>query len=377
MRRILIVLAIVPLMVHAQETDVVDYVSDNEGGRTVSQVWTEVGVTKVLPHNLSLGFDVGFRTEDWFKDASRFDIGVSLNWKASKHWKFGVGYTFINKHYISEIERKQINTTETKYKYTSTDAAGVETDWVPDPTELHGIPYYTVDGAPYDGTNAVLTDAGDKYTYQGYNDIFKDKDYVRVTESFWRAKHRFSADAAYSTSRLGGWLRLSLRERYQVTYMPEKNVLRTRTKTTTKNTYRYRIPSYDYTDDGDLFIDSYSNVPGNWVSLTHPDNPETSVTTEVEETSKDKRSKWLHVLRSRLTLEVDKKGWKWTPFLYVESFNNMGDGWHFDKLRASAGVDYALSKQHKIGFGYIFNHENDDDGDENIHAINVSYKFKF
>ena len=48
-----------------------------------------------------------------------------------------------------------------------------------------------------------------------------------------------------------------------------------------------------------------------------------------------------------------------------------------DKIRASIGVEYALTKQHKLGIGYVFNHEDDDDGNENIHAINVGYKFKF
>ena len=378
MRRIFFILAIVPLMVHAQETDVVDYVSDNEGGRTVSQVWTEVGVTKVLPHNLSLGFDVGFRTEDWFKDASRFDIGISLNWKASKHWKFGVGYTFVNKHYFSETERKHVSEIEYKYKESATGD-----DMIPDPTSFLGAPYY------YDAN-------GTRYAYDGYND--SDKDYVRDIESYWRPKHRLSFDASY-TSKYFGFLRLTLRERYQLTYLPTKEVSRVRTRT--KTVRKYREPRYPdgvtFSEEYDAYFDMwqedetiysleyrdddwdgiYEPEPVQDVTATYLATHDNEGLNTVVDQSKEKRCKWLHVLRTRLTFEIDKKGWKWTPFLYVESFNNLGDGWHFDKLRASAGVDYALSKRHKIGLGYIFNHENDDDGDENIHAINVSYKFKF
>jgi hypothetical protein len=40
-------------------------------------------------------------------------------------------------------------------------------------------------------------------------------------------------------------------------------------------------------------------------------------------------------------------------------------------------VEYAVAKQHKIGLGYVFNRENDDDGKQTIHAISASYKFKF
>ncbi|MDE5787766.1 MAG: DUF2490 domain-containing protein [Bacteroidaceae bacterium] len=58
-------------------------------------VWTEVDVTKALPYNLSLDFGLGYRTIDWFDDSYRSDIGVGLNWKASKHWKIGAGYTFL------------------------------------------------------------------------------------------------------------------------------------------------------------------------------------------------------------------------------------------------------------------------------------------
>lgn len=365
---------VLPLAAMAQE-DEVDYVSD-DAARTTGAVWTEVGVTKLLPYDLSIGVDAGFRTDDWFNEASRADIGVGLNWKPNKHWKVGVGYTFLMKHYRTETERKTVFEKETEYKYTATDDYGVETEMEPDPTNLHGYPVYTTDGKPFDGTNLP---EGDMYWYKGYNYEEKDKNYVRVTDSYWRPKHRISVDAAYTTNRLWGWLRVSVRGRYQLTLVPSKDVSRTRTKKTTKTTWRYRSPSYGYNDDGEMIIDSYDENPDHWTtgSHTYDENPYTEVIEEVETTTKTKSNKTLHTLRSRLTLELDRKGWKWTPYVYAEVFNDLTRRMKLDKLRLSAGVEYAVAKQHKIGLGYVFNRENDDDGNQTIHAISASYKFKF
>ena len=122
----------------------------------------------------------------------------------------------------------------------------------------------------------------------------------------------------------------------------------------------------------------YDQSPDHWNRDSHThDNPELEETTEVENSTKTKKNKTLHTLRSRLTIEYDKKGWDWTPYIYVEAFNDLTNRMRLDKIRASIGVEYALTKQHKLGIGYVFNHEDDDDGNENIHAINVGYKFKF
>lgn len=317
-----------------------DYVSD-DAGKTTGGLWTEVGVTKTLPYNLSLGLDAGFRTNEWFDEASRFDIGLGLSWKPSKNWKFGVGYTFLMKHYSQETSTKSVTEYEWKYR-----AAGAteNTDF----TEFMGAPFYTADDATV-------------YSYRGYNQDVKN--YTRVTESYWRAKHRISIDGAF-TYKFWKWLRLSLRERYQLTFVPSKEI--TRTRTGTKATTKYRDPNYNENGlvDGELG-DSYDEIEGPTTTLAD------------EETTKEKDSKTIHVLRSRLTLEVDKKGWKWSPFCYFEVFNNLGESMHVDKYRISAGVEYAVSSAHKLSLGYVFNHENDDDGDMNIHAICVGYKFKF
>ena len=327
-----------------------EYIND-DAGKTTGGLWTEVGLTKVLPYDLSLGLDAGFRTNEWFDEANRFDIGLGLNWKPFKHWKFGIGYTFVMMHYPLVNEHK------TDYKYRLTG-------------ESENTDFADFMGGPNDVTNT--------YNYKGKNIT------NRTTEAFWRAKHRISIDATY-TYKFWKWLRLSLRERYQLTFMPTKTISRKKTID------KYRDMSYNQgttTNEADV---TYDEVMRYWqeddtiyeLDLLDDNATPTDVTTsylaehEALNPEKEKNSKTLHLLRSRLTFEVDKKGWNWSPYCYFEAFNNLGENMHFDKYRLSAGVDYSFKGGHKLGIGYVFNHENDDDGDMNIHAISIGYKFKF
>jgi len=345
-------LFIIPiLLICAQARAQADYVSD-DAGKSTGAIWTEVSATKVLPYDLSIGLDAGFRTNDWFNEASRVDIGLSLAWKPSKHWKFGLGYTFIMKHAAEETAHK----TEWKYRATG---ASENTDFA----SFMGAPTYTA----VDATT---------YRFRGYNDA------TRITEAYWRPRHRLNIDGAY-TCKFWQVLRLTLRERYQLSFVPTKEVNRTRQVT------KYREPSYDI--EGNLM--GYDEVIRYWQadesiyaldlnddSATPQDVTSSYLAEHNQEwlnTNKEKNGKTLHTLRSRLTLEIDKKGWAFTPYVYAEVFNDMADGFHADKVRASAGVEYNVTKQHRLQLGYIFNHEDDDDGDHNIHAINIGYKLKF
>ena len=339
--------------VEAQELDYID----EDSHRTTGAVWTEVSAVKVLPYDLYLGLDAGFRTDDWFNEASRYDFGLGLGWKPGKHWKFGVGYTFIIKHYPIETAKK--NGQEREYNYRNTSSG-------------EDVSFSTFPGATYDDDSetASYTADGTSYRYQGYSDVTKD--YTRVTDTYWRARHRVSLDAAY-TQRFWKTMRVTLRERYQLTFLPSKTVNRTRTGPKTETDYTE--PEYDALTPADIAALATGDMNA-WSKITYEDD-ETTTENETEYSQKVKNSKNLHVLRSRLTFEIDKKGWSWTPYIYLEPFNNLNDNFHLDKLRAAVGVDYAINKQHKIGFAYIFNHENDDDGDENIHALSISYRIKF
>ena len=242
-------------------------------------IWTEVGVTKVLPYDLSIDAGVGFRTLDWFEDANRVDASIGLEYKLGKNFKFGLSYTFIERHY-------------------------------------------------WDRPKAHYNDAG---LFNGYN----------IDEAHWMPRHRVSFDVT-ADKRFWKTLRISLRERYQFTHQGSRDVARV----------KQRDPSFD----------SDSNITG----------------FDEEETTVKHKEAWnRHLLRSRLKFAIDKKGWNWEPFVSVETHNNMGDSWHLDKIRTAAGTEYSLSKQHKLSAAYVFTHENDDDGNENIHAISIGYKFKF
>ena len=186
------------------------------------------------------------------------------------------------------------------------------------------------DFATYQGTT-ITDDNGDRQLYKGYN----------VDAAYWTPRHRLSFDIS-ADKRFWKTLRVSLRERYQYTYQGARAIDRT----------KYRVDSYD---------SDYN--------ITDWEDPEV--------TTKDKSARNRHLLRSRLKFAIDKKGWKWEPFVSAELHNNIKDSWHIDKIRCVAGAEYALSKQHKLSAAYVFTHENDDDGDENIHAISLAYHFKF
>ena len=184
------------------------------------------------------------------------------------------------------------------------------------------------DFSSYQGAVYVAPD-GLSYDYEGYN----------IDGAHWAQRHRVSFDIT-ADKRFWKTLRISLRERYQFTHQSSRAVNRT----------KLREPSFD----------------GNVVSYA-----------EEEQTVKEKEAWNRHLLRSRLKFAIDKKGWNWEPFVSAELHNDLGNSWHLDKIRCAAGTEYAISKQHKVSAAYVFTHENDDDGNENIHAISVGYKFKF
>jgi len=169
-------------------------------------------------------------------------------------------------------------------------------------------------------------------------------DEYRVTPAYAYPRHRFFVEAT-ADKRFWKWLRISLRERYQLTYRPAKNY--------------DRITYSKYIDD-------------NWEEQW--DDGVTSTKTRESETSQ--------LLRSRLKLEVDKKGWKFSPFVSAEAHNSVrcGDGMCIDKVRTVVGTGYKLNKQHEISLAYVLSFDfNEDDGkaDSRIHAVSIGYNFKF
>ncbi|MBO7067587.1 MAG: DUF2490 domain-containing protein [Bacteroidaceae bacterium] len=178
-------------------------------------------------------------------------------------------------------------------------------------------------------------------------------DEYKVTPAYTYPRHRFIVEAT-ADKRFWKWLRISLRERYQLTYRPENDH--------EKITY-VKQPVFD---------DDWNYLGDIWES-------ETEVKTKLASTTQ--------VLRSRLKLEVDKKLWKFSPFISAEACNSVSVGDHMciDKVRTAIGTSYKINKKHEVSLGYILTFVfNDDDElndkvefDNRIHAVSVGYNYKF
>ena len=174
-----------------------------------------------------------------------------------------------------------------------------------------------------------------------------DDEYT-ITPAHAYPRHRFIAEAT-ADKRFWKWLRISLRERYQLTYRPTNE--------------------YDRLEYMKVIDDNWEE---SWVETP---------------TTKTKLAKTSQVLRSRVKLEVDKKHWKFSPFVSAEAMNSVSVGDHMciDKVRTIVGTSYKLNKRHEFTLGYaltfVFNDDDDMDDkiefNNRIHAVSVGYNFKF
>lgn len=147
---------------------------------------------------------------------------------------------------------------------------------------------------------------------------------------YWGLRHRLNL--SLTVSHAIGDLTISLRERWQYTWRPEKTV------------DRY----WNYTDD-----DRYYGEKAD------------------EHIYRGKGSnKW----RNRLQLKY-KLTKQWRPFLSAESTVG-GSG--LDKMRYAAGTEWRITKQHVVDLYYLYQHSHkDDDSEGNRHVLGIGYTFKF
>lgn len=97
MKRIcLLTMVMIPLLAWAGEED--DF-----------GVWTEVGVEKLLPHDLTVGGDVEVRTQDNSTKMGRVSVGANVGYKVHKYLKVGAGYHFLE-GYTPDNEGKKYYT---------------------------------------------------------------------------------------------------------------------------------------------------------------------------------------------------------------------------------------------------------------------------
>lgn len=144
--------------------------------------------------------------------------------------------------------------------------------------------------------------------------------------SYWGVRHRLNASVT-GTYKFQNGLRVSLRERWQYTYRPEKTVSR-----------------WDF--DNSWWED------------------------------KVRKGKGKNQLRSRLQVEYDKKLALFTPYASAEFYNS----WAVEKVRYTVGTDIKLDRQHSLGVFYRFQKMHNVDADEydpDMHYLGIGYKFKF
>lgn len=184
-------------------------------------------------------------------------------------------------------------------------------------------------GASYKLNKWLKADLG--YKLLDYNNrekiTYEDNgDYNHWRPSYWSIKHRVYAGLTGSY-KFSNNIKLSLRERWQYTYRPEKTVQR-----------------WDFDDEA-------------WED-------------------KVRTGKGKNQLRSRFEIAYDKKRALFTPYANVELYN----AWGIEKIRYTVGTDIRLSKQHQLGVFYRFQDMKQVDADEydpNMHYIGIGYKFKF
>lgn len=139
--------------------------------------------------------------------------------------------------------------------------------------------------------------------------------------SYWGTRQRFSVSLTGSLNL--GRFTFSLRERWQYTYRPERD------------------------------IDRYDFIDGRWETNT------------LATTHK-------HVLRSRLKVDFDIPRCKIGPYASVEIFN----GWELKETRVMVGAAWKLNKKNSVGLCYRLELPNGS-SDPNRHFVGANYSFKF
>ena len=275
--------------------------SAQEGSDEIG-VWSELGIEKSITKSWDVGLDFEYRAQN----RSRFSAGLGTSYKLNRYLKIGVSYSFL---YSQRPD---------KYKEKSEGVVGAES-WT-----------------------------------TGYN----------YTSEYWFPRHRFSAELTGSI-KLWKWLKVSLRERYQLTHGRARNV----------DKLKHRVANeikYDFDDD--------------WNEITWYEQEVTDdVVTEIKPAYTDQ------VLRSRLKLEFDKKRNPFSPFVSAEFHNSVGRGDHMllQKIRTAAGISYKFRKHNEVSLSYILTFDMyDTEEDETMtlqtvrlhdrmHAINIGYKYSF
>ena len=96
-----------------------------------------------------------------------------------------------------------------------------------------------------------------------------------------------------------------------------------------------------------------------------------------EQVDNPRKAKNVHYLRSRLQMSYNIRHCPLEPFVSYEFSNDLGNALHLDKTRLMAGSDWKINKKHTLSVAYVYQNGADDDASNDIHVIDIGYKFKF
>lgn len=265
----------------------------------------EVGVWSEIgiEKAITKNWDAGLDLEYRAQNKARFSVGLGTSYKVSKYLKLGINYNFL----YSE-----------KNKYKVKEEGEIDSDeWT-----------------------------------RGYNLIDE-----------WYPRHRFSAEAIGSI-KLWKWLKVSLRERYQLTHR----------RAWTAEKFEHRENYQKQMDFDEDWNEIY------WYDVYVTDRTE----------PKEYPALTDQMLRSRLKLEMDKKRCPFSPYVSAEFHNNVGVGEHMllQKIRTAAGCSYKFRKHNEVSLSYlitfnIYDIEEDEATRQTVrlhdrlHAISLGYNYSF
>lgn len=216
-----------------------------------------------------------------------------------------------------------------------------------------GLSYKPVKGLKLSAEYTLIRDFSLSEAKAKYKDNGNLSGY-NVDHGFWRTKHRFTFDI--SGKHTFGRLTVGLRERFQMTHSNSAKTLRD----------KYRSPKQP-------------GFTGETWTYNGTEFMEFNKDTEGRPTVDDKSGKTTHYLRSRLSAEYDIRHCPLTPYAAVEWSHSLDDAMALAKTRLTLGTDWKISKKHSVSLAYIYQDGagDDDSGTNNIHVIEVGYKFSF
>ena len=216
-----------------------------------------------------------------------------------------------------------------------------------------GLSYKPVKGIKVSAGYSLIRDFSLSEAKAKYKDNGNLSGY-NVDHGFWRTKHRFTFDI--SGKHTFGRLTVGLRERFQMTHSNSAKTLRD----------KYRSPKQP-------------GFTGETWTYNGTEFMEFNKDTEGRPTVDDKSGKTTHYLRSRLSAEYDIRHCPLTPYAAVEWSHSLDDAMALAKTRLTLGTDWKISKKHSVSLAYIYQDGagDDDSGTNNIHVIEVGYKFSF